>query len=83
MTADYDLDSWIVDRVLEDADWLPFPITETDVRAALQRLRDDDRRFTPEVARRRVWAIFPEPRQPLVIDLTDRVIDLTGVEVET
>jgi hypothetical protein len=72
-----EFDDLIVARVLDEtADW-GITVTEADVRASLDRLRNDDARLTPEVARRHVWAIFPEPRQPLVVDLSDRVVDLT------
>lgn len=71
-------DDLIVARALDGA---PAWVTEADIRRSLAELRGDDARLTPIVARRRVWAIFPEPSEPVVIDLTDRVIDLTEVEV--
>lgn len=75
-----DFDDFIVAQVLDEtADWLP-RVTEADVRRSLEQFRADDARLTPEVARRRIWRMFPEPRGPLVVDLTDRVIDLTAVE---
>lgn len=72
-----EFDDLIVARVLNDTAAWAVKITEGDVRASLERLRDDDARLAPEVARRRVWLIFPEPRGPVVIDLADRLVDLT------
>lgn len=70
-------DELIVSRVLADTAAWPMTVTEADVRASLERLRAEDARVTPEVARRRVWTIFPEPHAPLVIDLRDPV-DVTS-----
>jgi len=48
-------------------------ITETEAAEALERVKKREHRLGPEVARAQVWAMFPEPRQPVVIDLTEEV----------
>lgn len=78
-----EFDDLIVARVLEDTAGWAVTITASAVRNSLERLRTEDARLTPEVARPHVWTIFPEPREPVVFDLTDRVIDLPETAVVT
>jgi hypothetical protein len=48
-------------------------ISEDEARAALDRNMARERRLTREVARHQVWALYPEQRAPLAIDLTEPV----------